>query len=114
MSTIESATVDTLTATVHTIKVDGRKLTKAIVRQLDGYLPEQIEPMGRVNLAGRPGGGMDHVTLIGRHKETGALVTAVVLDPARSAYFDTPMTDSERTKLAAQYRAALDYPLIVL
>ena len=66
-----TATVETLTAEVRTLVVGKRQVTLSVYRQLDSARLEEVEPFGRVRDDKENG---RHV--VGRHRETGALVRA--------------------------------------
>lgn len=72
-NTIESATVDTLTATVRVMKVGSRQITQSVAKQLDRAPVRNINVIGRIRFTGD---NHSTVRVIGQHKETGELVTA--------------------------------------
>lgn len=68
-----TASVEVLTAEVRTLMVGSRQVTLSVYRQLDEVPDQECEPFGRVRDAkDEPGGQAIHV--VGRSKETGALV----------------------------------------
>jgi hypothetical protein len=77
MTDTTTATVATLTATVHVLQVGSRQITLSVAKQLDCVDRENIEPMGRIRLN-------DGVELIGRGPD-GTLVRSHVT-PEASAY----------------------------
>lgn len=67
----DTATVETLTAEVRVLMVGNRQITLSVARQLDTVKLSDLEPFGRVRL------DKDRENyVIGRSKETGALVVA--------------------------------------
>jgi hypothetical protein len=64
-----SATVETLVAEVRVLMVGSRQVTLSVARQLDWVDLEDMEPFGRVRLD-------TSATVIGRDRDTGALVLA--------------------------------------
>lgn len=69
---VDTATVETLTAEVRVLMVGSRQVTLSVARQLDEVDLVDVEPFGRVNIS-------DTGTfVVGRHKQTGALVRAKV------------------------------------
>jgi hypothetical protein len=70
-----TATVEVLTAEVRTLMVGSRQVTQSVYKQLDWVEPEHVEPFGRFGVdQGRRLYSSDHVTVVGRHRQTGALV----------------------------------------
>jgi len=66
-----TATVETLTASVHVLMVgSNRQVTLSVARQLDQVRYSELEPMGRVRLTNRDQG----FDIIGRERASGALV----------------------------------------
>jgi hypothetical protein len=45
---ITTATVEVQQASIHVVKIAGRKVTTSVWRQLDRVEPDEIEPFGRV------------------------------------------------------------------
>lgn len=85
--TEQSARVDVLTAEVRTLMVGSRQVTLSVYRQLDEVDEGDIEPFGRVH----DGKGIPlHVSLVGRHPGTGALVRAVHAPPSSSHEWSQP------------------------
>jgi hypothetical protein len=74
MSGRETATIETLTASVKTLVVGARQVTLTIFKQLDVVDVSEMIPFGRVNPNGD--GGPDWVTVVGKRKITGELVRA--------------------------------------
>jgi len=66
-----TATVETLTASVHVLMVGNRQITLSVARQLDREAYSALEPMGRVRLSNDLG-----CHIIGRRLADGALVIA--------------------------------------
>ena len=82
MSDSPTATVETLTATVREVVVDGRRVTMSAYNQLDEVTPDEVIPMGRV----RPKNRHEYafVYVIGKHRDTGDLVRSYVpRDPSK-------------------------------
>lgn len=69
----DTATVETLTAQVQVLTFGNRQVTLSVYRQLDTVSIDLIEPWGRVNA-----GDNDKTWVVGRERETGALVRAFV------------------------------------
>ena len=70
-----TATVETLTAEVRVLMVGSRQVTLSVYGQLDHAPFDEMEPFGRV----RPRDSqLDYIYLVGRHRQTDALVQAVV------------------------------------
>ena len=87
-ATIESASVEVLSAEVRVLHVGNGQLTRAMYRQLDEASPERFEPLGRVRDGkGKPSEGV--LKLVGRDTATGALVRHGAYPPDWSAS-DTP------------------------
>jgi hypothetical protein len=85
-------TIQEMTGVVHVVKIDARRLTLPMFRQLDAVDSDRIEPFGRVRDPKAVGG--PHV--IGRDRLTGALVRS-------------------RPRRSSEDRASwLELPLIVL
>jgi hypothetical protein len=104
--------VVTQTAAVHTVKVDGRKLTASQIRQLDVESdPFMVQPLGRFNaFALRLRKRVTFaklVDVVGRHNATGALVRSYVEAPG---YPSTPYNDA-LWNLAEEWE---NLPLIVV
>jgi hypothetical protein len=83
-----TATVEVLTAEVRTLMVGSRQVTLSVYRQLDGVggvgweWMKDFEPFGRVHDSKDESEFMPGVLfLIGRHRETGALVRAWLVPP---------------------------------
>jgi hypothetical protein len=119
-----TATVETLAAEVHVLKVGNRQITLSVVKQLDRVGLNELELFGRIR-TGRDIWFSDLefcerpvIELIGRHTETGALATSCALVP-RSAVSNTRVSDGIGWR---QYAVTLDdylgvyaqLPLIVL
>ncbi len=66
-----TATVETLTAEVRVLMVGSRQVTLSVARQLDWCDLSEMEPFGRVRIG-------DSTSLIGKHRETGVLVNAIL------------------------------------
>lgn len=71
-----TATVETLTAEVHVLKMGSRQVTNGVFRQLDSVPVEFIEPFGRVHSEG--GRTLPNIRIIGRDNRNGALVKAEI------------------------------------
>lgn len=79
MSTIATATVETLTAEVRALHVGQKQITLSVAKQLDRCSYEQLEPFGRVRTGRKDERDPDHessIEVVGRHRQTGALVWA--------------------------------------
>lgn len=86
MSSPTTATVETLTAEVRVLMVGNRQITLSVAKQLDRVPLKDVTPMGRVSISDRP-------IVIGKHTESGALVTAAIPAPEATAILfeeDTP------------------------
>jgi|SRR6516165_11764261 hypothetical protein len=112
MTGIQTATVETLTAEVHVLKVGSRQITLSVAKQLDDVPYEDMEPMGRVRI-NRYSNYLAYskvVELIGRHRETGALVFSIL----RIFYGDEGCYYDEYGELDMNFEEAQKLPLIVL
>jgi hypothetical protein len=69
-----AASVNVLTAEVRTLMVGNRQVTMSVFRQLDHVVPAEIEPFGRVQVAG----SSREITVVGRGVSSGALVRSSV------------------------------------
>lgn len=77
-----TATIETLTASVRVLMVGSRQVTLSVFRQLDVVPFDDVVPFGRVNaVAGEK-------FIVGQHKITGELVSALVSFPAARLDFD--------------------------
>lgn len=82
-------TLETLTASVHVLKIGNRKVTAAMAKQLDKVNPESVEPLGRIRLTGSQWElGFVHHRIVGKHRATGELVTAVVRSVQHSTLYE--------------------------
>lgn len=79
MTTTTTATIETLTASVHVLTMGNRQITIGVYRQLDHVPHKDLEPFGRVRDSQDQGGTAVYV--IGQHKETGALVKSALGKP---------------------------------
>jgi len=81
MSGAATATVETLTAEVRVLMVGSRQVTLSVFNQLDVVCWAQLEqpPFGRVSPRQSRRGCLH---LVGKHCETGTLVSAQVNDPS--------------------------------
>lgn len=95
--------VETMTATIHVLKLGNRQITLGMFKQLDTVSSEHVEVMGRVNHR--------YADLIGRHKRTGELVRTSVYRPERNGYV-TQEAFIEHHREINSYLKSL--PLIVL
>ncbi|MET7399172.1 hypothetical protein ABZS66_37390 [Dactylosporangium sp. NPDC005572] len=73
MTTMSTATVETLTAEVRVLMVGSRQITAGVYAQLDVVAPDLIEPLGRVSPRDARAGW---VHIVGRHTGDGTLVAA--------------------------------------
>lgn len=74
-----TATVETLTAEVHVLKMGSRQVTNGVYRQLDCVPIEFVEPFGRVHSEGDE--ALPDIRIIGRDSRNGALVRSEVRRP---------------------------------
>lgn len=79
MTTTTTATIETLTASVHILKMGNRQITLGVYRQLDSAPYKDLEPFGRIRDPQDQGGTA--VYAIGQHKETGTLVRSALDKP---------------------------------
>lgn len=100
--------VETMTATIHVLKLGNRQITLGMFKQLDTVSSEHVEVMGRVNV---PKSDYRYADLIGRHKRTGELVCTSVYRPERNGYV-TQEAFIEHHREINSYLKSL--PLIVL
>jgi hypothetical protein len=100
MPATQSATVETLTAEVRVLMVGSRQITLSVARQLDWVELEDMEPFGRVRLDADP-------TVIGRDRETGALVLATYRLPHEPVFLDSDDLEQSIT-VCATHRLAND------
>lgn len=120
MTSTTTATVETLTAEVRVLMVGSRQITLSVARQLD-YAPyDDIEPMGRVRIGPTSDDDRSWVTVIGRHRMTGALTMAMVTDPTPWEGVAEPHDEKHRAAWLAiksrrrNWPEASTLPLIVL
>lgn len=79
MTTTSTATIETLTASVHVLRMGNRQITLGVYRQLD-YMPfKDLEPLGRVRDPQQKTNGV--VYIVGKSRETGQLSRAYVQQP---------------------------------
>jgi hypothetical protein len=100
MSGRETATVETLTASVKTLMVGARQVTLTIFKQLDVVGYHEMTPFGRVSPQGHE---TDWATLVGRRNVSGELVRARVPVTREAILQHTGMGAHARE--AAEYRA---------
>lgn len=81
MPNVDSAVVQTLTAEVHVLQVASRQVTLSVAKQLDLVPYTDIEPMGRVRTC-----NSNVPEIIGRHKDTGALVRCFLSEHQSECY----------------------------
>jgi hypothetical protein len=112
MSGVQTATVETLTAEVHVLKVGSRQITLSVAKQLDEVPYKDMEPMGRVRINRIDplnfAGVISIIEVIGRHRQTNSLVYSSVYMFVGEDY---RLNDDERRWL---YEEAEELPLIVL
>jgi hypothetical protein len=77
-----TARVESVTAQVKTLVVGNRQITLSIAKQLDRVPILEMEPWGRVNLTNE----IDAVCVIGKHRETEALVLSCVNEWGEEAH----------------------------
>ena len=115
MSATTTATVETLTAEVHVLKVGNRQITQSVAKQLNVIPFDRLRPFGRIQVGGPPNRRDDPVDVIGADIVTGALCRSQTRH--RSWSHDAHSTPSKRAAielLNEQDRAAKALPLIVL
>lgn len=110
MSAATTATVETLTAEVHVLKVGNRQITLSVAKQLDVIPFDRLRPFGRIHLNGPPRRETDSVDVVGVDIETGALCRSRL---ARN-YDSRPWKQSQVERDNANHAAARALPLIVL
>jgi hypothetical protein len=106
MTAPTTATVETLTAEVHVLKVGNRQITLSVAKQLDVIPFDRLRPFGRIHLGDRDGAyyaarSTAGLFVIGADIETGALCLSLVNHGTLGC-------------TEAQYGAARALPLIVL
>lgn len=113
MSESKTAIVETLTAEVYALMVGSRQITMSVFEQLDIVDMSKIEPFGRT----RPKGSMNRLYVVGRSKDTGALVSSYTYNPkplpSQKGCGDEWMNDKERVYKKA-FNEWSELPLIVL
>jgi len=77
MTAIITATIETLTAEVTTLRLGARKVSLSVAKQLDTADYTDIEPMGRVRIGQQV---PDVVEVIGKHRRSDALVRSHLSD----------------------------------
>jgi hypothetical protein len=103
--------IQTQTATVHVLKIEGKELSLSKYRQLDTYEMydglQFFHAFGRVNTQAQNQGGWGGLDLLGRNSHTGAL-TKLLLTRA-------DIMDMERHSVHKQLLANYwELPLIIL
>lgn len=104
--------METLTAEVNVLMVGSRQVTLSVFGQLDRVDWWQMEPLGRVRPKEQE---YSEVHLVGRDKDTGALVRCRVADPLND--YSTPSTwpkSLDRDEKRAVYAYFKSLKLIVL
>ena len=104
MTTIETATVEVLTAEVRVLQVGRRQVTLSVFRQLDFVGPGDIEPFGRVRDPAPSGCCFAEVVVVGQDRDYGTLVRSHI-GPDHQA------PSARLDELAAEWA---ELPLIVL
>lgn len=112
MTTTHTATVETMTAEVHVLKVGSRQVTLSVAKQLDLALVNDMKPMGRIRTVWD---ASFLIELIGRHSETGALVRAFVYHPNTTRWLaDCEISNVVCRVSSEEFEAIQALPLIVL
>lgn len=104
-------TIETQTATIHILKLEGKELSLSKYRQLDTYHLhdglQHFKAFGRVNIQAQNQGGWAGLDLIGRNNQTGALTKLLLTR--------NNITDMERHSVHKQVLAGYwELPLIIL
>jgi hypothetical protein len=99
----ETATIETLTASVKVLMLGSRQITLTIYRQLDIVDVADMDPFGRVN---PKGSGPDVVHVVGRRKVTGELVKSVAPATWGAILQHTGQAENARTVAEDQARKA--------
>jgi hypothetical protein len=109
-----TATVETLAAEVHVLKVGSRQITMSVYNQLDSVLSHEIEPFGRVRTKDDIWSRLEVVGRSLRPQDNGALVSAshMTREAIETYKRDAPAEERAALEQRAAEWAAL--PLIVL
>jgi hypothetical protein len=103
--------IQTQTATVHVLKIEGKELSLSKYRQLDTYHLhdglQHFKAFGRVNTPAQNQGGWGGLDLLGRNNKTGALTKLLL---TRNDIMDMQF-HSVHKQLLPEYEAL---PLIIL